>query len=86
MIVFLVDNRNEDIFQTPRDCRLFLLNHFHDITHDELLLPFHYEDVQIDVHVKNTIVQASFDPDLDHAGDNVSFVPPLEKQSTRSRR
>ena len=86
MIVFLVDNQDEDIFQTPRDFRLFLLNYFHDITHVELFLLFHNEDFQIGFHIENTVVQASIDPDLDHAGDDISSIPPLEIQSTQSRK
>ena len=86
MIVFLVDYRDDDILQTLRDCRLFALNHFHDITNNELLSPVHYKDVQTEVHDKNTVVQASIDPDLDHAGDDVSSNAPLEKRSTRSRK
>ncbi len=83
MIVFLVHNRDDDIFQTLRDYRLFTLN-LHDITNNEFLSSFLYEDVQTEVHIKNTGVEASINPDLDHAGDDVSSNAPLDKQSIRS--
>ncbi len=73
MIVISVDCRDDDILQTLQDCQLFALNHFHDITHIELLSPFLYID---------SFVQASVDPDLDHAGDEVSSKAHQEKRST----
>ncbi len=74
MIVISVDYRDDDILQTLRDCPLFTLNPFHDITNNELMF------------IDNTAVQTSVDPDLDQAGGDISSEGPPEKQSTRSRK
>ncbi len=70
----LLFHRNDDILQTLRDCPLFALNPFNDITNIELMF------------VNNTAVQTSVDPDLDQAGGDISLVGPPEKRSTRSRK
>ena len=74
MIVISVDYRDDDILKTIRDCPLFALNPFHDITNVELMF------------VDNTSVQTSVDPDFDHAGGDISSEGPPEKRSTRSRK
>ncbi len=60
MIVISVDYRDDDILKTMRDCPLFALNPFHDITNIELMF------------VDNTAIQTSVDPDLDQAGGDIS--------------
>ena len=42
--------------------------------------------MQTEVHIENTAVDPSVDPDLDHAGDDISSITPMEKRSTRSRK
>jgi len=74
MIVIWVDYRDDDIFKTMRDCPLFALNPFHDVTNNELMF------------VVNTAVQTSGDPDLDQTGGDISIEGPLEMRSTRSKK
>ncbi len=74
MIVIWVDYRDDNTFKTLRDCPLFALNPFRNITNDELMF------------VDNTAIQTSVDPDLDQAGGDISSEGPPEKRSTRSRK
>ncbi len=74
MIVISVDYRDDNILQTLRDCPLFALNPFHDVTNNELMF------------VDNTAVQTSVDPDLDQTVGDISMEGPPEIRSTRSKK
>jgi hypothetical protein len=64
------------IFPNTERLWIVYLETFHDITKNKFLSSFLYEDVQIEVHIENTGMEASINSDLDHADDDVSSNAP----------